>query len=82
MPSFSGSNPRSGDLTGTLQLLAYLALAVAGLLLNDLVISAAVHLALGEPMLPRAFWWAPVVGMVLWAPVFVLLDRLRLGGRG
>ena len=58
------------------------ALAVAGLLLNDLVISAAVHLALGEPMLPRAFWWAPVVGMGLWAPVFVLLDRLRLGGRG
>ena len=29
MPSFSGSNPRSGDLTGTLQLLAYLALAFA-----------------------------------------------------
>ena len=58
------------------------ALAVAGLLLNDLVISAAVHLALGEPLLPPAFWWAPVVGMALWAPVFVLLDRLRLGGRG
>lgn len=34
MPSFSGSNPRSGDITGTLQLLAYLALAVALLVLD------------------------------------------------
>ncbi len=58
------------------------ALAIAGLLLNDRVISAAAHLALGEPQLPPAFWWAPLVGMLLWAPVFLLLDRLRLGGRG
>ncbi|HEY7599847.1 MAG TPA: rod shape-determining protein MreD [Candidatus Limnocylindrales bacterium] len=58
------------------------ALAVGGLLLNDRVISAAVHLAMGEPMLPPAFWWAPLVGMLLWAPVFLLLDRFRLGGRG
>lgn len=58
------------------------ALAIAGLLLNDRVISAAVHLAMGEPMLPPAFWWAPLVGMLLWAPVFLLLDRFRLGGRG
>jgi len=34
VPSFSGSNPRSGDITGTLQLLAYLALAVALLVLD------------------------------------------------
>ena len=34
MPSFSGSNPRSGDLAGTLQLLAYLALAIALLALD------------------------------------------------
>jgi rod shape-determining protein MreD len=57
------------------------ALAVAGLLLNDRVVSAAVHLALGEPQLPSNFWWAPLAGMLLWAPVFLLLDRLRLGGR-
>lgn len=57
------------------------ALAVAGLLLNDRVVSAAVHMALGEPQLPSSFWWAPLAGMLLWAPVFLLLDRLRLGGR-
>ncbi len=58
------------------------ALAVAGLLLNDRVVGAAVHMALGEPQLPSSFWWAPLAGMLLWAPVFLLLDRLRLGGRG
>ena len=34
MPAFSGSNPRTGDLTGTLQLLAYLAIAIALLVLD------------------------------------------------
>ena len=58
------------------------ALAIAGLLFNDRVVSAVVHLALGEPLLPPAFWWAPLVGMLLWAPVFVMMDRLRLGVRG
>jgi rod shape-determining protein MreD len=58
------------------------ALALAGLLLNDRVVSAAVHIALGEPQLPPNFWWAPLAGMLLWAPVFLLLDRLRLGGSG
>jgi rod shape-determining protein MreD len=57
------------------------ALAMGGLLLNDRVISAAVHLALGEPPLPWAFWWAALFGMLLWAPVFLLLDTLRLGRR-
>ena len=55
------------------------ALAVGGLLLNDRVISAILHLALGEPLLPAAYWWAPLVGMLLWAPLFVLLDALRMG---
>ncbi|WP_159016704.1 rod shape-determining protein MreD [Cognatiluteimonas profundi] len=58
------------------------ALAIGGLLLNDRVVSAAVHLALGEPQLPWSFWWAPLLGMLLWAPVFLLLDTLRLGRRG
>ena len=55
------------------------ALAIGALLLNDRVVSAAVHMALGEPQLPWSFWWAPLLGMLLWAPVFLLLDTLRLG---
>jgi len=55
------------------------ALAIGGLLLNDRVVSAAVHLAIGEPQVPWAYWWAPLLGMLLWAPLFLLLDGLRLG---
>ncbi|HZW17849.1 MAG TPA: rod shape-determining protein MreD, partial [Luteimonas sp.] len=50
-------------------------------LLNDRVVSAAVHLMLDEPQLPWSYWWAPLLGMVLWAPLFVLLDALRIGRR-
>ena len=57
------------------------ALAIGGLLVNDRVVSAAVHVTLGEPQLPWSFWWAPLVGMALWAPIFLLLDSLRLGRR-
>ena len=57
------------------------ALAIGGLLLNDRVVSAAVHMMLGEPRLPWSYWWAPVVGMLLWPPLFVLLDSLRMGKR-
>jgi len=57
------------------------ALAIGGLLLNDRVVSSAVHLAIGEPQVPWAYWWAPLLGMLLWAPLFVLLDGLRLGRR-
>lgn len=53
------------------------ALAIGGLLLNDRVISAGLRLALGEPQPPAAYWWAPLLGMALWAPLFVLLDSLR-----
>ena len=55
------------------------ALAIGGLLLNDRIIVAAVQIALGKPTLPAMFWLAPLAGMVLWAPVFLLLDALRLG---
>lgn len=55
-------------------------LAIGGLLLNDRVVTAGIHLALGAPTLPIAFWLAPVAGMLLWTPVFLLLDALRLGG--
>lgn len=55
------------------------ALAVGGLLLNDRIVVAAVHVALGIPSLPLMFWLAPLTGMALWPPVFLLLDALRLG---
>ncbi len=55
------------------------ALAVGGLLLNDRVIAAGVHLVARQPQLPASYWWAPLVGMLLWAPLFLLLDGLREG---
>ncbi|KIQ98347.1 rod shape-determining protein MreD [Lysobacter sp. A03] len=55
------------------------ALAIGGLLLNDRIVVAAVHVALGIPSLPAMFWLAPLTGMALWPPVFLLLDALRLG---
>jgi rod shape-determining protein MreD len=58
------------------------ALAIGGLLLNDRVISAGIRLALGEPQVPWSYWWAPLLGMLLWAPLFVLLDSLRRERRG
>ncbi|WP_045728242.1 rod shape-determining protein MreD [Xanthomonas sp. GPE 39] len=58
------------------------ALVIGGLLLNDRIVAAAVHLSIGEPILPWNYWWAPLLGMLLWPPLFVLLDRLRLGRRG
>ena len=58
------------------------ALAIGGLLVNDRVVTAAVHFTLGEPQLPWAFWWAPLLGMLLWGPLFLLLDTFRLGRRG
>lgn len=61
--------------------MAQQALVIGGLLLNDRVVSAAVHLMLDEPQLPWSYWWAPLLGMMLWAPLFVLLDALRIGRR-
>lgn len=58
------------------------ALAMGGLLFNDRVIDAAVHLLVGEPLLPWSYWVAPVLGMLLWLPLYVLLDAVRLGKRG
>ncbi len=55
------------------------ALAIGGLLLNDRIIVAAVQITQGKPALPALFWLAPLAGMLLWAPVFLLLDGLRLG---
>lgn len=61
--------------------LAQQALAIGVLLLNDRVVAGAVHLTLGEPALPWSYWWAPLLGMLLWPPLFLLLDAMRLGKR-
>ena len=62
--------------------IAQQALAIGGLLLNDRVVSAAVHLALGVQQLPWTYWLAPVLGMVLWVPLFLVMDALRFSRRG
>ena len=61
--------------------MAQQALAIGGLLLNDRIVVAALHMALGEPVLPWNYWWAPLLGMLLWPPLFLLLDALRQGKR-
>ena len=57
-------------------------LAIGGLLFNDRIVSAVVHITVGEPTLPWAYWWAPALGMALWPLIFILLDALRFGRRG
>ena len=54
------------------------ALAVGALLLNDRIVTSALHLALGESPLPLLGWVSPVIGMLLWPPLFLLFDTLRL----
>lgn len=58
------------------------ALAVGGLLLNDRVVGLVIHLVLGVVQLPWTYWVAPVLGMLLWAPLYLVLDALRLNRRG
>lgn len=55
------------------------ALAIGGLLFNDRIVAAAIHMALGLSPLPAMFWLAPVGGMVLWPLVFLVLDAARYG---
>lgn len=57
------------------------AMAVGVLLLNDRVVSAVIHLVLGAPQYPWTFWWAALLGMLLWAPLHFVLDALRLRRR-
>ncbi|ODU49236.1 MAG: rod shape-determining protein MreD [Lysobacteraceae bacterium SCN 69-48] len=54
------------------------ALTIGVLLLNDRVIAAGLHLITGVPQLPPAYWAAPLAGMLLWPPLHLLLDFLRL----
>ena len=58
------------------------AVAIGGLLVNDRVVSLAIHLVLGAVQLPWTYWIAPLLGMLLWAPLYLVLDALRLNRRG
>jgi rod shape-determining protein MreD len=55
------------------------ALAIGGLLLNDRILTSALHLALNLPAAPVTSWLAPLIGMVLWPLVFMLLEAARQG---
>jgi rod shape-determining protein MreD len=56
------------------------ALAIGALLLNDRIVTMAVRVVLGEPVQASLAWVSPLIGMLLWIPVFMLLDGLRMGG--
>jgi len=56
------------------------ALAIGALLLNDRIVALAIRLTLGEPTGTPLAWFSPLIGMLLWVPVFMLLDGLRMGG--
>ena len=58
------------------------ALVIGVLLLNDRVITAAIHVVMGAPQLPWMYWLAPLLGLLLWAPLHFALDTLRLHRRG
>lgn len=57
------------------------ATAVAALMLNDRVISAAVRLFSGEGVPPAEFWLSPLAALLLWPWLFLLLDFQRMRGR-
>src|SRR5690606_40733954 len=61
--------------------LAQRALGMGGLLLNDRVVAAGIDLLLGLPQLPWPYWVAPAVGMLLWVPLFLVLEAFRQGRR-
>ena len=57
------------------------ALAIGGLLLNDQFIVFMAHLVFGQKTSDWTHWWSPLLGALLWPPLFVLLDGLRMGRR-
>jgi len=57
------------------------ALAIGALLLNDRIVALAIRLTLGEPTVASLAWFSPLLGMLLWVPIFMLLDNLRWGRR-
>jgi rod shape-determining protein MreD len=57
------------------------ALAIGVLLFNDRVVGSAIHLVLGVVQLPWTYWVAPLLGMLLWAPLALVLNTLRMNRR-
>ncbi len=53
------------------------ALSVFALLLNDRIILLWIVSLRGDPLPSLGFWWPPIVGALLWFPVFLLIDRFR-----
>ncbi len=51
--------------------------AVLGLLLNDRVVTLMVRGFSGEAMPSAVFWFAPLIGMLVWPFLFLLFDDLR-----
>ena len=57
------------------------ALTIGALLYLDHLLHWLVAWWFGQPAPTLASWFAPLLGMLLWPPVFVLLDALRLSRR-
>jgi len=53
------------------------ALSVFALLLNDRIILLWIVSLQGDPLPSLGFWLPPIVGALLWLPIFVLLDHFR-----
>jgi rod shape-determining protein MreD len=53
------------------------ALSVFALLLNDRIILLWIVSLRGDPLPSLGFWWPPIVGTLMWLPVFLLIDRFR-----
>ncbi len=53
------------------------ALSVFALLLNDRIILLWILSLRGDPLPSLGFWLPPIVGTLLWLPIFLLLDRFR-----
>lgn len=58
------------------------AMMIGLLLLADRCLCALLYLILAQNLQPLLWWFAPLVGMLLWPLLFVLLDRLGQGRRG
>jgi len=53
------------------------ALSVFALLLNDRIILLWIVSLRGDPLPSLSFWLPPIVGTLLWLPVFLMIDRYR-----
>jgi rod shape-determining protein MreD len=54
-------------------------IAIGGLLLNDMIVATAIDFVFGAPIRSWLWWCAPLIGALLWPPLFVLLDAMRIG---